>query len=103
MGRIVKITNAKELYDRVEAIMRTLKRRGVSYAVTAHSNDLATIRISVTGISGTSSKTVLIKYDTVWEWQAYYGDNKNYLTNFGELNNVMRTIIAELFIINRKI
>lgn len=105
MSKIIKIpqTKSKRLYDEVDSILRSLRRKGISYTITSYSDDLATVKISVTGLNGTSSKNIIVKYDSMWGWQAYYDDNKHYMNMLSELSVIARKQIQKMLVILRKI
>lgn len=105
MAKIIRISESKgrQLYDALESSLRSLRRKSISYTITTYSNDLATIRLSVTGRNGTSTKDVIVKYDSLLGWQAYYENNKHYMGSLSELSTISRKLIQRMSIILRRI
>lgn len=94
----VTIPNSKstKLFMAIEANMSSFRKRGISYIINAHSDDLASVSLSVSGRRGTARKDIMLKYDSLHGWQTYVDNTKYTLLSLSEFSSVCKSIVARL-------
>lgn len=89
----ISVSDINRLFSELDKRMKSVKRRNVSYQITAHGSDCATIVISVSGRQGIISKNIVLVHRG--EWELYYDGVKAYLTSFNEIVGVAKRIITQ--------
>lgn len=84
------------LYTALESNLTSLRRRGLSYTISVHASELATVTLLVTGKRGRVQKDYICKYDTFNAWEVISGGIKWKLSNLGELGSVLKSDIQKL-------
>lgn len=87
----------------LERQLASLKRRQVSYTISPHSNEIATVRISVSGKNGDAGINMVVFYDNL-NWNVVSMGNKYVLTNgFSELSTIARRLLSTVIKMVNKI
>jgi hypothetical protein len=79
-------------YNRLFKVLQVLKIRGVNFTITVYSEDIASIVVSVSGIRGIVSKTIIL-YREFDGWIAISDSYKFYLDSFTHVTDVARRFI----------
>lgn len=88
----IKTSDQNKLFTNLDNIMRVFKRRNVSYVITAHGADAASILLSISGRQGIIQKQLFLVYRGGWE--IYYNSKKVYLVGFNEITTVVKKIVT---------
>lgn len=93
---IIPKDKSNQLFMAIEKNISSFRKRNISYVINAHSDDLATIILMVTGKKGTATKDIILRYDIINDWQLYVSGEKYILTSFSEISTIMRTLIQQM-------
>ena len=90
----VQVSEINRLFSELDKRMQSMKRRNVSYQITAHGRDCATIVISVSGRQGIISKNITLVHKG--EWNLYYDGYVGILDGgFNEITSVVKRIVTQ--------
>ena len=83
--------------------LSSLRRRSVSFSITSHGKDLATITLMVVGKRGIMSKDFILKHDSLDGWELYASGSLYSLNGFSEVNSILKSEVAKLNTLVNKI
>lgn len=85
------------LYTMLDACLKAVRRRNVSYIIVAHTGGVASISLYVTGKKGMATKDVVLLLDENTNvWSAYSQGYKYTLNSIMEITNICKTIVNTL-------
>jgi hypothetical protein len=79
-------------YNKLYKILQILRIKGVSFTIIIHSEDIATIKVQVSGLRGIVEKNIVLYRE--WDcWIAISDSKKFYLDSFEGITDVARRFI----------
>lgn len=101
---IEKIQDDQRTKLRLSLLKFCQTRRGVSYVVTAESEFVGNIQLSVTGKIGTGTKNITVIFNQATaEWEAYCDGYVCKMLGLSEITNLIKTKITKLSTLMSKI
>jgi hypothetical protein len=79
-------------YNKLYKILQVLRIKGVNFTIVVHSEDIATIKVQVSGLRGIVEKTIVL-YREFDGWIAISDSKKFYLDSFASVTDVARRFI----------
>jgi hypothetical protein len=79
-------------YNRLYKILQVLRIKGVNFTIVTHSEDIATIKVQVSGLKGLVEKNIVL-YREFDGWIAISDSKKFYLESFSMVTDVVRRFI----------
>lgn len=84
------------LFRKLDNELRSYMKRNVTYVIVAHTAYVASINILVTGKKGTGQVDCVIVKNDVGEYECHSQGKIYYLSNLGEVKNIVKLIITRL-------
>lgn len=97
---IISVSNSdiKQLRDKIDAHLRSIRKRDLTYYVVAHTSKAASINIIATGKKGSANADLILNYDEYeGKWVIHSRGKIYYLDSFEEIKLVTKQIINNLF------
>jgi hypothetical protein len=89
-------------YNKLFKMTQTLRVRGVSIVLSIHSEDIATIKVQVSGRRGIVEKNIVL-YHEFDQWISVCDGRRYYMDNFASINDIIRRFINRSNVIVSKI
>lgn len=87
---------SNRLYQSLESNLSSLRKRSVSYTITAVTDDLAVVTLIVIGRKGKLYQEYIVKYDTMMGWEVCSPGIKWRLTGLSEIQSVLKSDVQRL-------
>ncbi len=101
-----KINAAEQsnLFASLDAVCRSVFRRGVSYQIVAHSETVANIILTINGRRGMVQKNIVLVYNEFeMYWDAYCEDYRYTLQHLSDVNSLMKSQVIKVSTLVSKI
>jgi hypothetical protein len=89
-------------YNKLFKMTQTLRKRGVSIILSIHSEDIATIKVQVSGRRGIVEKNIVL-YHEFDQWVTVCDGIRFYLDGFAQITDIIRRFINKCNVLVSKV